>query len=163
MTGGLNLTINTPTMPVKSSDVCVFDTSVDCNVKIVSHGSFLSCYEPLTDGTNISFATNILRGLAQIDERNLVNCQQLNLDRSSITSLCTKYLSNLRVLSLRYTKIRSIQTCNLRNIELLDISWTFIVELNTSFLDKIEQLYMTCAPISRIETQSMTRLQRLDL
>ena len=113
-------------MPVKSPDVGVFDTRADYNVKIVSHGSFISGYKPLADGTNISVAENRLKGFTRLDERNLINCQQLNLDDSSLTSLCTTYLSHLRVLSLHGTKIRSLQTCNLGNIEFLNIGRTLI-------------------------------------
>ena len=115
-------------MPMKSLDVSVFDTRADYNVKIVNHGSKIgkNRYKSLTDGTNISVAENRLKRFAGLDERNLINCQQLNLDDSSLTSLCTTYLSNLRVLSLYNTKIRSLQTCNLRNIEFLDIGYTLI-------------------------------------
>ena len=113
-------------MPVKSPAGNVFDTREDYNVKVVSHGSRIweSRYKTLVDGAKISFASNILEGFTRLDERNLVNCQQLNLADSSLTSLYTTYLSNLRVLSLFGTKIRSLQTCNLRNIKFLHIGGT---------------------------------------
>ena len=115
-------------MPVRSPDVGVFDTSADYNVEVVNHGSRIweNRYKPLADSTKIIFAVNTLKGFARLDECNLINCQQLNLDGSSLTSLCTTYLSNLRVLNLSYTKICSLQTCNLRNIEFLHIGYTLI-------------------------------------
>ena len=68
-------------MPVKYPDVCVFDTRADYNVKVVSHGIEIgeSGYKPLADGAKISFAENALENFTQLDERNLINCQQLNL------------------------------------------------------------------------------------
>ena len=121
-------------MPVKSPDDIIFDTSTDHNVKVVNHGSETSYsdYKPLADGAKISFAENTLIGFTRINEHNLINCRQLNLADSSLTSLCTKFLSNLRVLNLWMTKICSLQTCNLRNIEFLHIGNTLIQELDTT-------------------------------
>ena len=106
------MTVNTPNMPVKSPADDIFNTSADYDVKIVSYGdeTYENYYDPLTDGTKIDFTDNILKGFARLDERNLMNCQQLNLDSSSLTSLCTIFLSNLRVLSLVETKITSLVT-----------------------------------------------------
>ena len=97
-------------MPANSPNDDIFDTGADYNMKIVSHGSEIEedDYKPLADGTKISFPENTLKGFALLDERNLINCLQLNLSYSSLTSLCTMYLSNLRVLRLSCTKIRSL-------------------------------------------------------
>ena len=87
---------------MKSPAADIFDTRVDYIVKIVSHGDRIKelSHDPLTDGTKISFAENTLKGFARLDKRNLIYCQQLNLDLSSLKNLFTTFLSNLRVLSL---------------------------------------------------------------
>ena len=136
------MVINTVGMPVKSPADDIFDTRRDYDKKVISHGSSLNHNIPLSNRAMISFVANKLVGFTQLDERNLVYCEQLNLNYSSLTSLCTKYLSYLRVLSLYKTKITSLLTENLINIEFLNISYTPMLELNTYYFKKIEQLWM---------------------
>ena len=84
----------------------------------------------LTSDTKISFINNNVRSTLRIDERNLICCLYLNLDKSSIEFLDTKYLIDLRILILNSTNITKVDTAKLLKLEILCIKSTEIKEIN---------------------------------
>ena len=97
-----NLTINTPSMPIKAIDG-IKDSLEMYKADTVSFGSNFDVLAP--GSFDVQFASNKLIDYTSLEERNLIHCKYLNLQSCSITYLNTCYLKQLKILVLYGAKI----------------------------------------------------------